>query len=185
MKNQALEILMGTYQQAGNSKKTMDTAAKLVARIRATCGPWRCFRTSTESWCKVRRPTIRTFRHLLADGKKYGQQGLDCLPKFDKPDGTSDADFQKTKDQMNAIFHAALGIAELQQKDNANAAKDLRITVDANPTDFSVVYPLALAYLGQTPPDSQNGIWYRGTRRGCGTCVRRRRGLKSMRTRST
>jgi hypothetical protein len=22
------------------------------------------------------------------------------------------------------------------------------------------VYPLALAYLGQTPPDSQNGIWY-------------------------
>jgi len=32
--------------------------------------------------------------------------------------------------------------------------------VDANPTDFSVVYPLALAYLGQTPPDYQNGIWF-------------------------
>src|ERR1022692_577546 len=30
MKNQALEILMGTYQQAGNPKKTMDTATKLV-----------------------------------------------------------------------------------------------------------------------------------------------------------
>src|SRR5579864_1841598 len=30
MKNQALEILMGTYQQAGNAKKTMDTATKLV-----------------------------------------------------------------------------------------------------------------------------------------------------------
>ena len=32
--------------------------------------------------------------------------------------------------------------------------------MDGNPTDFSVVYPLALAYLGQTPPDYQNGIWF-------------------------
>src|SRR6202043_2607219 len=31
MKNQALEILMGTYQQAGNQQKTIDTATKLVA----------------------------------------------------------------------------------------------------------------------------------------------------------
>src|SRR5438270_14033413 len=31
MKKQALEILMGTYQQANNPKKTRDTAAKLVA----------------------------------------------------------------------------------------------------------------------------------------------------------
>src|SRR5579863_5920826 len=30
MKNQALEILMGTYQQANNPKKTMETATKLV-----------------------------------------------------------------------------------------------------------------------------------------------------------
>src|ERR1700736_4676337 len=31
MKNQALEILMGTYQQTGNQQKTIDTATKLVA----------------------------------------------------------------------------------------------------------------------------------------------------------
>jgi len=30
MKNQALEVLMGTYQQANNPKKTMETAQKLV-----------------------------------------------------------------------------------------------------------------------------------------------------------
>lgn len=160
MKNQALEILMGTYQQAGNSKKTMDTAAKLVTadtcNVRALALLSYFDRVMVQS-AAANDPNVP---NLLADGKKYGQQGLDCLPKFTKPDGTSDADFQKTKDQMNAIFHAALGIAELQQKDNANAAKDLRITVDANPTDFSVVYPLALAYLGQTPPDSQNGIWF-------------------------
>jgi len=94
------------------------------------------------------------------DGKKYSQQGLDCMPKFTKPDGTSDADFKKQVDQMNSIFHAAKGIGELQDGDNASAAPDLKIAVDANPTDFSVVYPLALAYLGEKPPDYQNGIWF-------------------------
>src|ERR1700722_10533384 len=157
MKNQALEILMSTYQQAGNTKKTMETATKLV-----TADP-----------CQVRALTLLAYfdrvlaqggdpnaAQLLSDGKKNGQQGLDCLPKWNKPDGTSDADFQKTKDQMTGIFNAAIGISCLQNKDNACAVKSLKITVDANPQDFSVVYPLALAYLGQTPPDYQNGIWY-------------------------
>jgi len=53
----------------------------------------------------------------LVDAKKYGQMGLDALPKFTKPDGTSDADFQKMKDQMTGIFNAAIGIADLTAKD--------------------------------------------------------------------
>jgi len=159
MKNQALEILMQTYQQAGNAKKTMDTATKLV----------------TADTCNVRALALLAYfdrvmaqggdpnaKQLLADGKKYGQQGLDCMPKFTKPEGTSDADFQKTKDQMSGIFNAAIGISALQDKDYAAAIPALRKTVDANPADFSVVYPLALAYLGQTPPDYQNGIWFAG-----------------------
>ena len=157
MKNQALEILMGTYQQANNPKKTMETATKLV----------------TSDACNVRALALLAYfdrvmaqggdpnaKQLLADGKKYGQQGIDCLPKFTKPEGTSDADFAKMKDQMNGIFNAAIGISCLQDKDYACAVPALRKTVDANPADFSVVYPMALAYLGQTPPDYQNGIWF-------------------------
>jgi hypothetical protein len=157
MKNQALEILMGTYQQSNNMQKTMDTATKLVTadpnneralallayfdRIRAQGGD----------------PAAA---QLLADGAKYGQQGLDNLSKFNKPDGTSDADFQKMKDQMTGIFDSALGISALQGKNYPDAIKYLKPAVDGNPADFSVVYPLALAYLGSTPPDYQNGIWY-------------------------
>src|SRR5579859_1980519 len=86
MKNQALEILMSAYQQMNNTKKTMETATKLV-----TADP-----------CQVRALTLLAYfdrvlaqggdpnaKQLLADGKKYGHQGLDCLPKFNKPDGTS------------------------------------------------------------------------------------------------
>jgi hypothetical protein len=157
MKNQALQILMGAYQQANNPKKTMETATKLV----------------TADTCNVRALALLAYfdrmmaqggdpnaKQLLIDGKKYGQQGLDCLPKFTKDEGTTPEDFKKQTDQMNAIFHAAIGMACLQDKDNACASQNLRVTVDANPTDFSVVYPLALAYLGMTPPDYQNGIWF-------------------------
>jgi len=157
MKTQALEILMGTYQQAGNQQKTTDTAVKLV----------------TADSCNVRALALLAYfdrvraqggdpnaKQLLADAKKYAQQGLECLPKFNKPEGTSDADFQKMKDQMAGIFNAAIGIAALQDKDFPAAVKPLRVAADGNPQDFSVVYPLALAYLGQTPPDYINGIWF-------------------------
>jgi tetratricopeptide (TPR) repeat protein len=157
MKNQALEILMGAYQQAGNQQKTIDTATKLVAADPNNVRAMALLAYFKRLQAQGGDPNAKT---LLADAKKYGQQGLDALPKFNKPEGTSDADFQKMKDQMAGIFNAAVGIAALQDKDYATAVKALRAAVDANPQDFSVVYPLALAYLGQTPPDYLNGIWF-------------------------
>jgi hypothetical protein len=53
-----------------------------------------------------------------------------------------------------------VGIAALQDKDYPTATKNLRTAVDVTPTDFSLVYPLALAYLQSTPPDYINGVWY-------------------------
>ena len=161
MKQQALEILMQSYQQANNAKKATDTAEKLVA-----LNP-----------CQVPALTLLAYidrlvaqqgdpngKQLSADAEKYGQQGLDCLPKFNKPEGTSDADFQKMKAQMTGNFSAAVGWGALQDKDYAKAAKFLKDAVDANPPDsqkdLALLYPLALSYLQQNPPDYQNGIWY-------------------------
>jgi tetratricopeptide (TPR) repeat protein len=163
MKVAALQTLMQDYQQTGNQQKTIDTATKLV--------------TSDPS--NVRAMALLSYfdrlkaqggdsnaKQDLEDAKKYGQMGLDALPKFTKPEGTSDADFQKMKDQMTGIFNAAIGIADLTDKDYDDARKALRVAADANATDFSVVYPLALAYAGPTPPDpkippdSINAVWY-------------------------
>ena len=161
MKNQALEILMQTYQAAGNVDKAMATATKLAA-----ADP-----------CQVPALTLLTYvdrakaqggdpngKQLSADAEKYGQQGLDCLPKFNKPEGTTDENFAKMKAQMTGNFEAGIGWGALQEKDNAKAAQHLKAAVDANPPDsqkdLSLIYPLALAYLGQTPPDYQNGVWY-------------------------
>jgi tetratricopeptide (TPR) repeat protein len=156
MKNQALELLMGAYQGANNVKKTLETATKLV-----TADP-----------CNMRGLALLAYfdrvlaqggdpnaAQLLTDGKKYGEQGMDCWPKVTDPEIT------KMKDQMTNIFKAAIGMADLQAKDYSGAIENLKAAADGNPTDFSVVYPLALAYWPDpktptTPANTRNAIWY-------------------------
>lgn len=166
MKIAALQTLMQDYQQTNNQAKTIETAEKLV-----TADP-----------CNVRALALLSYidrlkaqggdpnaKQDLVDAQKYGQNGLECLPKFTKPPGTSDADYDKMKGQMGGIFNAAVGIADLTDKDYEGARKTLRAAEDSSPDeekDFSVVYPLALAYAGPTPPqpnvtaDPLDSIWY-------------------------
>jgi tetratricopeptide (TPR) repeat protein len=158
MKNQALEILMSTYQQTGNSAKTLDTAKKLVASDPSNVRALTLLAYFDRTMAQNGDPNAK---QLLVDAKKYGQQGLDNLPKFTKPDGTSADDFKKMTDQMSVVFHAAIGISCLQDKDYPCAITHLRAAVDGSPQDFSIVYPLGVyAYLGQPTPDYQNGIWF-------------------------
>jgi hypothetical protein len=149
MKNQALELLMGAYQQTNNSKKTMETAAKVVAGNPCNMRALALLAFYNRTLAQNGDPSAN-----LADGKKYAEQGQACWPKITDPEVT------KMKPQMDQIFGSAIGIADYQAKDYAGAAKALQDVVAANPADFSVVYPLALAYLNQAPPDYQNGIWY-------------------------
>ncbi len=166
MKVAALQTLMQDYQQTNNQAKTLDAATKLV-----TADPTNeraIFLLAYFDRLKAQGGDPNAQQDLV-EAKKYGQMGLDGLAKFSKPDGTSDADFQKMKDQMTGVFNAALGIAALTDKDYDAARKDLRAAVDSSPDfqkDFSVVYPLALAYAGPTPPDPKltpdpiNAIWF-------------------------
>jgi tetratricopeptide (TPR) repeat protein len=151
MKTQALEILMGTYQQSNNIPKTMETANKLIV-----VDP--CNERALALLAYFNRVMAQGGQgnavQELADGKKNAEQGLSC---FDK---VTDAEIKKNQAQMTSIFNSAIGVADLQDKDYANAIKYLKPAVDGNPNDFSIVYPLALAYLSQNPPDYQNGIWF-------------------------
>ncbi|MGB8582465.1 MAG: hypothetical protein WCD47_16710 [Candidatus Sulfotelmatobacter sp.] len=156
----ALETLMQDYQRTNNQQKTIDTAMKLVTvdpnNVRAMALLAYIDRLKAQSG----DPNAK---QDLVDAKKYGQMGLDALPKFSKPEGTSDADYQKMKSQVSAIFNAAIGISALTDKDYDVARKTLRAAVDSSPDsqkDFSLVYPLALAYLQGTPQDTMNGVWY-------------------------
>ncbi len=156
MKQDALEALLAEYQKTGNAAKMTDTAQRLLQADPNN----------------VRALAFLAFYHRsLAQGgqdaqknldlaRQYGEKGLQALQTYQKPEGVSEPDYEKNKQLMGAIFNGAVGLAALQGKDYATATKDLKIAADANPTDFSTVYPLALAYLQQTPPDYLNGIWY-------------------------
>src|SRR5207245_10747278 len=83
-----------------------------------------------------------------------------AISKMPKPDGVSDADFEKQKAQFAGVLNSVAGFSALQLKDNATAEKDLRAAVEADPNNVENVYPLALASLTATPEDDINGLFF-------------------------
>src|SRR5207245_6652093 len=96
----------------------------------------------------------------LADAAQYADRGLQALKTAAKPEGMSDADFEKLKSQMSTIFNGVAGIAALQSKNFPQAEECLRAAVQGDPNDLRNVYPLALAYLTANPPDPVNGLFF-------------------------
>lgn len=154
MKTTALEVLMATYQQAGDQAKVVDTAKRLL-----TVDP-----------CSLRALALLTFltRQQVASGQQaslgdltqYSDKGEECLKSGQKPAGISDAEYDKLKQQVTPIFNGGCGFAALQNKDYSKAQTCLKAAVEAQPNDLQNVYPLAMSYLAATPPDTLNGLFY-------------------------
>jgi hypothetical protein len=156
MKVDALEVLMGAYQQTNNQPKMMDTAARILVadpnNLRALALTAYSKRAAAEA--------NQNPQQNLADGAQAAERGLQALKAAPKPDGMSDADFAKMKVQMGVIFSGVAGIAALQSKNLPSAQEHLRAAVEGEPNDLRNVYPLALAYLTATPPDGPNGLYF-------------------------
>lgn len=148
MKEDAMELLMGAYQQTNNAAKTVETAQK-VLQVNA---------------CNLRALALLAFTKRamaeaggaaaaqnLAEAGQYGEKGLQCVQTATKPEGTKDEDFQKLKAQVAGIFNGSAGMNAFQAKDYAKAQQFLRASVDADPTNLRDVYPLALAYMTPGP----------------------------------
>jgi len=158
MKEDALELLMGAYQQTGNSAKTLDTAQKVLQ----------------SNPCNVRALALLAYtkRALaeaggagaaqnLTEAGQYAEKGLQCLQTAPKPDGTSDDDWKKLKSQTAVIFNGAAGMAAYSAKDYGKAQQELRASVEADPANLRDVYPLALAYLAAGPTEKDvDGLFF-------------------------
>src|SRR5580700_8289336 len=148
MKAQALEVLMGAYQQTQNPK-VMDAAKRLLTadpdNVKALV-VLAYTEKATQSW---------------ADAKQHAEHALEVLPKWTKPEGVSDADFAKQKTQFAAIMENVAGFSALQLKDYPSAQKHLRAAVDADPNNVENVYALANALLPpSTPADEVQGLFF-------------------------
>jgi len=156
VKVRALELLMATYQQAGNMQKVVDAANRLLQvdpnNLRALALLTYIYRQQTEAG----GPNAS---QALQQAAQYAQKGMQAIQTATKPAEVSQPDCEKLKTQTQVIFAGAGGMAALQQKDYPNAQKYLTIAVQAQPNDLRNVYPLALAYLQQKPQDVR-GLWY-------------------------
>lgn len=93
MKEDALEILMGTYQRAGNSPKALDTGQQVL----------------TISPCNLRARSLLTVDNRRAknldEARKYSAQGIQCLKTATKPEDMSDEAWAQFKKQVAAVFN--------------------------------------------------------------------------------
>ena len=113
MKEDALELLMGTYQQADNQAKVIDTANRLLAA------------NPNNARALVLLAYNERAAQKWADAKQHAERGLQALAKMPKPDGVSDADFAKQKTQLAGLLNSVAGFSALQLKDYATAAESI------------------------------------------------------------
>ena len=153
VKIDALEQAMAAYQQGGNQAKVEDTARRVLQINQQN----------------IRALAIVTFidRGKATQGNQAAlqqtcsesQTGLQNLPTWQKPEGLTDADFQKLKTQMGNIFEGAAGFCALQAKNFAVAKEHLSKALQIDPTNFGDTFQLAVAELSSNPIQLE-GFWH-------------------------
>ena len=155
----ALEQLMALYQGMNDAPKTMAMANQILQsfpnNVRALALMVYSKRIAAQSGTNPQQT-----QQDLAEAKDLAERGLAALKTAVKPEGMSDADFEKFKGQVAVVFNGATGLWSLQNKNYPDAQEHLRAAVNSNPNDFKDVYPLALAYLSSKPADDINGLWF-------------------------
>src|ERR1700731_3146540 len=90
MKEDALELLMGTYQQKGDPVKMGDAAQRLLA-----VNPNNVRALALLAYSKrIQAQGGQNPQQNLADAEQYGQKGLIALQSFNKPDGMQPAEYE-------------------------------------------------------------------------------------------
>jgi tetratricopeptide (TPR) repeat protein len=157
MKEDALELLMGAYQATNNQAKTLDTAQKVLLANPCNIRALALLAFTKQAMAVGGQNSAQSF----ADAGQQSAKGLQCLQTAVKPEGTSDADWQKLKTQTTVIFNGAAGLAAFQAKDYAHAEQYLTAAVQADPTNLLDVYDLGLSYLAVGAAENDpNGLYF-------------------------
>ncbi len=163
VKNDLLEVLMASYQQAGDMTKTLSTADRLLA---SDPGNLRALAISVyiEKSQAATKTTPADAQPILDKAAAQAQTGLSAT----KSGNLSDADFQKLKAATAPIFDSAIAQDAENKKDFAGAIaafnNELKAYSDPTQTQsgpgLNDTYLLGQAYAQQTPPDLKNATWF-------------------------
>lgn len=152
VKIDALEQAMAAYQQSGNQPKVEETARRILQMNQNN----------------IRALAIVTFidrgkatqgnAPALQETCNESQAGLQHLPTWPKPEGISEPDFEKLKNQMSNIFEGAAGFCALQAKNYAVAREHYAKSLQGEPNNFGDTFQMAVAEL-ESNPIELNGFW--------------------------
>jgi hypothetical protein len=157
VKRDMLELLVGAYQQANDTPKTLDASKRLLqvdpTNLRALT-----------FIVYVEKSQAQGDQAKLDDAASLAQKGLTST----KPAGMSDADYQKLESIAKPIFESAIGADDVAKKDYKGAVEayqaELKSYSDPAQTQASTglvdTYYLGQAYLQEDPKDLVNAIWY-------------------------
>jgi hypothetical protein len=166
VKTEALEQAMGAYEEKVQDLVQKDPANKEVA----------LYQQKVEQIARqllqlqpnnVRALAIVVFieRSQIKDAgtgakaRADAERGLQELGTWKKPEGVSDADFEKLRNQMSGIFAGTAAFGALQQQDYAAARKYYEQALKVDPNDLGNNYQMAIALLQSNPMDPL-GFWY-------------------------
>ncbi len=157
VKQELLEQLVGAYQQANDTPKTVDAARRLLvvdpSNLRALT-----------FIVYVEKQQAQGDQTKLDDAAALAQKGLVAT----KPATMSDADYTKLKGLATPIFESAIATDDTAKKDYKGSVDayqaELKAYTDPAQTQTGVglqdTYQLAQAYLQEDPKDLPNAIWY-------------------------
>ncbi len=163
VKNDLLEVLMATYQQAGDMTKTLGAADRLLAvdpgNLRALF-----IEVYSEESQAAGKSSPADAQPILDKAAAQAQTGLTAP----KPAGMADADYQKLKAATTPFFQGAIAKDDENKKDFTGAiaafTSELKSYTDPTQTQagpgLNDTYLLGQAYAQQTPPDLKNATWF-------------------------
>jgi tetratricopeptide (TPR) repeat protein len=153
LRNEALEHAMAAWSAANEPAKADFIAGKLLQ-----IDPDNLHALANRVYAGRAR-AVQGDKAAIAPMVASAEHGLAALTAWQKPASLDDAAFERTRQQMSAVFNGALGFAALQAKDYDKARLYYRESVAGDPENLQDVYQLAVSQLEGTPLDAL-GFWF-------------------------
>ena len=96
---------------------------------------------------------------ILTKTRETAAQGLTAVAALQKPANATEEQFNTQKKNIGFMFNSVAGIAASQQKDWKGAQDSFKAALTLNGEDNTTHYRLGVAYLQDTPPQANDGIW--------------------------
>ncbi len=134
-----LQLYLLTYQQLNQAAKMVDTAKEIL-----TIDPKDI---KALYWITFLAPSLN---NTSADALDTATKAANGLLSAEKPAGTKDEDWKTAKANLDALAYKTLGWIAMAQKNNAEAEKQLKQSLTANPNQGEATYWLGQVVLARS-----------------------------------